>query len=144
MSTLLLLNAVSTWALVGLIWTIQWVHYPLFLRVGPAAFSGYHAAHSLAITPLVGVLMLLEGVTALALLLRPPAGASTLLVWGGFLLVVAHLLVTALVSVPLHARLGQGFDADVIGRLVTTNWWRTAIWTTRGLIVMELLRTRLK
>ena len=34
MSALLAAHAAATWALVGLIWTVQVVHYPLFALVG--------------------------------------------------------------------------------------------------------------
>lgn len=144
MNTILLLNAASTWALVGLIWTIQCVHYPLLRRVGPEAFPAYHAAHALAITPLVGALMLVEGVTAVALLLNPPAGVARLLLWVALLLVVAHGAATALVSVPLHQRLGAGYDATLLDRLVATNWIRTAAWSARGVLMFMALRGALR
>ena len=36
---LLLVNAATTLFMVGVIWFVQSVHYPLFSRVGEAAFS---------------------------------------------------------------------------------------------------------
>lgn len=141
---LLLLNAASTWALFGLIWTIQLVHYPLMRRVGAEVFPAYHAAHALAITPLVGVLMLVEGVTAVALVLNPPAGVARPLLWVALLLVVAHVAATALVSVPLHQRLAAGYDAALLDRLVATNWIRTAAWSARGVLMFMALRGALR
>jgi hypothetical protein len=44
------------------------------------------------------------------------------------------------VQVPLHAKLECGFDPAVIDRLVATNWVRTAAWTMRALIALELFR----
>jgi len=38
-------------------------------------------------------------------------------------------LVTVTVSVPLHTRLGDGYDDGLARRLISTNWWRTAAWT---------------
>lgn len=144
MKSLLLLNAASTWALVGLIWTIQLVHYPLMARVGAAEFPGYHAAHARAITPLVGLLMLVEGATAALLVLNPPPGVSRALLGVGLLLVVAHVLVTAFLSVPLHTRLAAGYDAALLRRLTATNWLRTAAWSARGLLVLAALRGLLR
>jgi hypothetical protein len=43
---------------------------------------------------------------------------------------------TWLIQIPLHHKLGVGFDADVHGRLVTSNWWRTAAWTLRGVLLL--------
>ena len=48
-------------------------------------------------------------------------------------------LSTALIQVPLHQRLGGGFDAEVHSRLVTSNWIRTVAWTLRGLLAVHLL-----
>jgi hypothetical protein len=48
---------------------------------------------------------------------------------------------TFLVQVPLHERLRGGYDAELIARLVWTNWWRTAGWTMRaGLLLWESLK----
>ncbi|MFT6364052.1 MAG: hypothetical protein ACJAZ8_002475, partial [Planctomycetota bacterium] len=39
---LLFLHLALTWALVGLIWTVQLVQYPSFALVGEAEFAAYH------------------------------------------------------------------------------------------------------
>ena len=46
MTSLLAVHAAATWALVGLIWTVQLVHYPLFAQVGADTFRSYHARHT--------------------------------------------------------------------------------------------------
>lgn len=76
---LLLLHVAITWALVGLIWTIQIVHYPLFEQVGEDSFVTYHARHMWLITWVAGPLMLAEvGIAALLLFLEKdrPCSAS--------------------------------------------------------------------
>ena len=45
------------------------------------------------------------------------------------LLIVSVWSVTALVSVPLHRRLSNGYDACAVQRLINTNWLRTAGWS---------------
>lgn len=136
--TLLVVHAAVTWCLVGLIWTIQLLQYPLFAHVGEAGFAAYHARHSRSITFLVGPLMLVELVTAVALVARP-TGVSPLVTWVGLGLVVVIWGATALVSVPIHARLGAGFDRAEIARLVATNWIRTVAWTARGVLLAVAL-----
>ncbi|RDI95806.1 hypothetical protein DV704_05915 [Meiothermus sp. QL-1] len=135
---LLLFHLACTWALVGLIWTIQVVHYPLFERVGPEHFPAYEAAHARRITWVVGPLMLFELASGLALLaLWPPA----LPAWAGWMLVLLLGLIwlhTALVAVPLHARLGRGFDPRAHAWLVRSNWLRTLAWSARGLLLLWL------
>jgi hypothetical protein len=43
MTILLVIHLAVTWALLGLIWTIQVVHYPLFKDVGRDCFVGRFA-----------------------------------------------------------------------------------------------------
>ncbi len=44
--TWLLLNLIVTWYMVGLIWLIQVVHYPLFANIPTAAFPDYERQHT--------------------------------------------------------------------------------------------------
>jgi len=57
---LLQLQLGTTLPLVGLIWFVQIVAYPLFARVGADAFPAYHEAHARLITFVVAPLMVLE------------------------------------------------------------------------------------
>ena len=135
---ILLVNLASTWAMAGLIWTIQWVHYPLFASVGHESFARYQASHVARITPLVGPIMLAELGTSIALLaLRPPA-ATLPLVWAGLACVLAAWIATAMFSVPAHNMLGAGFDEAAHYRLVSTNWIRTVAWTAHAAIVTAM------
>jgi hypothetical protein len=132
---LVTLHLVVTWALVGLIWTVQLVHYPLLAFVGREGFAAYAARHSRVITPLVGPLMLLELASAVWLALRPPPGVPWA-VWGvGLALTLVIWASTAFVQVPLHRAFASGFSADAVLRLVRTNWIRTLAWSARGLLV---------
>ena len=60
MNTLLLVNLAVSWALVGLIWTIQLVHYPSFSFVAEDHFLEFHRHHTRSITWVVMPLMLVE------------------------------------------------------------------------------------
>ena len=131
----LLAQLASTLPLVGLIWLIQLVHYPLFARVGADAFTDYHAAHTRLITLIVAPLMLVELVAAFA---STQTSESTPLLWLGLGLAIAVWLVTMLISVPQHNVLSPGFNANAHAILVSTNWLRTLAWTARGAIVLWL------
>jgi hypothetical protein len=136
---LLFAHAFATVSLVGLIWTIQLVHYPLFLRVPPEAFGAYEPEHMRRITWLVGPLMLVEAGTAILLVLTRPESAA---VWVGGVLLVMIWVSTATIQGPLHGRLARdGFDEGRIRWLVASNWVRTAAWSARGLIALALLGT---
>jgi len=136
---LLLSNFASTWAMTGVIWTVQWVHYPLFASVGTDAFTRYQASHVSRITPLVGPLMLAELGTSVALLAFRPPAASAPLLWSGLACVLVAWIATAAFSVPAHGVLGAGFDAAAHDRLVSTNWIRTLAWTAHAAIVTAIV-----
>lgn len=124
--------------MLGVIWVVQLVHYPLFRHVPADAFVAMEAAHTRRISFVVGPLMALEGATTLILLARPPTGAPSWLPWAGAACAAVALGVTALVSAPLHGRLSAGRDDVLLERLIRTNWARTAAWTGHGLVAVAL------
>ena len=58
--TIFWINIASTWFMVGLIWFVQIVHYPLFGYVGSKEFETFHEHHKILITPVVGFVMIVE------------------------------------------------------------------------------------
>lgn len=139
---IVLAHAASVLVLVGIIWTVQLVHYPLLADVDPARFPAAHAAHSRAITLVVGPPWVVEGVTTAALIVAPPTGAPRWLVGAAAALAVVPVAVTIGWSVPAHARLAAGFDAAVHARLVASNRVRVAAWTAHAVVAVALwLRT---
>ncbi len=116
--------------LVGLIWTIQLVHYPSFAKVNPDRFLDFHSFHTRSISLIVIPLMLSELILSLWILgqdqslLSLVMFALLLIIWGS----------TAFLSVPLHNQLSLGYSEKAISALVATNWIRTIAWTVRGII----------
>ncbi len=128
-----------TWALVGLIWTVQVVHYPLFASVS-TGFRAYHEAHMQRISWIVGPLMLAELGTAVMLWLHPPAGTEARWWLAALVLLGVVWLETALFAVPQHGRFETaGFEADNHRALMTGNLVRTLAWSARGVLVAWLL-----
>ncbi len=132
---LLIAHAAATLAMVGLIWFVQVVHYPLFASAGAPSFSAYARRHQQRTGLVVVPLMLTEAATA-GLLVALVGGATA---WLGVLLLAAIWASTALVQVPMHRRLARGFEPLTIRLLVRTNWLRTALWTARGGVAIALL-----
>jgi hypothetical protein len=140
--TIFLTHVVATWFMVGMIWTIQTVHYPLFADVGPESYVGYQAAHVDRIGPLLVVPWLVEGLTLLALMwlaflggrgsLRIPVGI-------GAVAMAVILVISGFWSAPAHGELADGFDAAVHDRLMTANLIRTLAWTVRGVAAAWIL-----
>lgn len=132
---LLFVHAATTLFMVGVIWFVQIVHYPLFQCVGEAGFAKYERQHTRRTGYVLTVPMLVEFATAAALAWRLGGG----LAWSGFGLLAVIWLSTWVWQVPAHRRLEQGFDDATHRRLVGTNWVRTAAWSARGIIALALL-----
>ena len=138
MDLVLLMHAAATWALCGLIWTVQLVIYPQFERVGSEAFSAYHAAHMKRITWVVAPLMFAELGTAIWLLFREQGSEGALLL--SFVFLALNWASTALVQVPLHQQLErEGGDVRTCQKLTLSNWIRTAGWTIRAILVVFVM-----
>ena len=139
---ILLFHLASTLAMVGLIWFVQVVHYPLMARVGAAEFCPYERHHQRRTTAVVAPLMLTEAGTAVLLLwIRPSPVPFTPCLTGLVILAVVWLS-TYLWQVPIHRQLALEYSPSSIRRLVRSNWLRTAAWSARGVIVLWMAATR--
>lgn len=126
-----------TAALFGIIWLVQWVHYPSFHRVDPRQWMDFHRRHSSMTGLVVAPLMIGEMAAAvLAFGLADPASRGPADVCALGLLVVIWG-VTFGCSVPAHRRLAKGYDRAVVDRLIRTNGIRTAAWTLRFLLLFD-------
>lgn len=127
--------------MVGLIWFVQIVHYPLMGSVPDAAATAYARSHQRRTTWIVAPVMLIEAMSAAALFFLPLGRFNgTPLLWTGLLLLVAIWISTFAVLVPLHERLARQPHPRIVRGLVVWNWVRTISWTARGIIALGLLR----
>ena len=132
-----ILNIFSSFALFGLIWFIQLVHYPFFMRIDGSGFASHMEFHKQRIFFIVMPLMLVEIVSS-GILAFADNVTVTLNLWG-FIVVLAIWGVTFLVQVPLHGKLSNGFDPETVVRLVRSNWIRTSLWTIKSGISLFIL-----
>lgn len=130
-------HAAATWTMVGVIWFVQLVHYPLFDAVSPHGFPAYQSANIRLTAWMVGLPMVVELVTA-ARLARIRLDAAS---WAGLALLAVVWLSTGLLQYPANLSLAAAFDPALHERLVLTNWIRTVAWTARGLLALRLLRS---
>ena len=137
---LLLIHAAATLCMVGVIWFVQLVHYPLFQCVGSSSFSSYEQKNQRRTSWVVVPLMVTELVTAAALLFTELSGPSRAIAWIGTGLLLVIWISTALLQLPLHRKLSAGFDARRVRLLIGSNWIRTVAWSARGLIALLLLQ----
>jgi hypothetical protein len=138
-ATLVAAHLAVTGAMVGLIWFVQVVHYPLFAGVGADGFVAYEGAHQRRTGWVVGPLMGAEGLLALVLVADPPGSTGRSLPLVGLAVLGVVQASTVLLQVPAHGRLGGGYDAAVARRLVRTNWVRTVGWSVRGVLAALLV-----
>ena len=134
MNWLLSVHVLVTLMMLGLIWFVQVVHYPLFKRVPAAVFTEYEKQHTALTFWVVAPLMLAELGTGIALIWMH----GTLWSWMGGVLIGINWLSTYFIQVPLHRRLSEGYDHASIIRLVNTNWIRTVAWTLRGGLLLSV------
>lgn len=141
---LFVIHAGATLFLVGLIWTIQIVHYPLFAMVGENGYAAYQTSHMSRITYVVAPVMLAELGTAAYFAFVDYEPIDAKLFWFGLALVLVIWISTALIQSPVHGRLAQKFDADLVNKLVWTNWLRTILWTVRGALILGMIWLKIK
>ncbi|MDP9457618.1 MAG: hypothetical protein CYG60_12930 [Actinobacteria bacterium] len=127
----LLANVAAVLFMAGLIWTMQFVHYPLFDRGGVEAFPAYETAHN-------RLFFLVAGPGVLLLFARPPQVP----LWAALLGLVLFAVIsasTALLQAPQHGILSRGFDRGAYEFVLRTNWIRTAAWSAYGLLCLWMV-----
>ena len=121
-----LLRHLVDFGLVVLIWLVQLIIYPSFCHVDGARLQAWHQRYVERITWVVGPLMLAQVAIILAQL-------YVVLSWSLVLslgMVGLCWLSSFGLSIPCHRKIEQGQGtADVLERLVQTNWPRTILWT---------------
>lgn len=128
----------ATAAMVGFIWTVQLLSYPMMAAVPEDGFVRYEQTHQRRVTAVLAVLAPAELVTAVAVAVV----ASDVPAWstlGSGAILAAIWVATGVYYAPLHGRLAGGFDPALHRRLVVTNWWRTAAWTARGAAAIAMV-----
>lgn len=141
LSLLLMLNLLFSAMLTGIIWMVQLVHYPGFLRVGRETGLDYQRHHRRRMGWLVIPLMLTELALAIWLLLTPMTFiVMEYLNYAAFSLLAVVWLVTFLRAIPLHQKLSkEGYEPVIVRKLINTNWWRTIAWSLRSLTIVGLI-----
>lgn len=138
-TALVFANTAATLVMVGVIWFVQHVHYPLLASFAVDRASEVAIDHQRRTGHVVGLPMTVEGVTTLALLLWRPDTVSVVWPWVGAVLLAVALGSTVVLSVPLHSRMAHSPQVDTGHKLVITNWPRTVAWTARGVVCIVML-----
>lgn len=140
MEVTLILNLFSSFFLCGLIWTVQLVHYPAFHGFEKETYHEWMSLHKSRISFIVVPLMFTELITSILLSFREET--STILHQAGLGIVILIWLITFFVQVQLHEKLSAGYSEKLVQKLVSSNRWRTLLWSMKSVLGIYLL-TRL-
>ena len=117
---------VIDFAMFVLIWVVQLIVYPVFRQIESGSFSTWHRSYcnkiGFFVLPLM-VAQLIESASACFFV-------GAIFDWTKLSAVLCTWIATFFVSAPLHRKLAKyGKDQILIGRLVSTNWIRTFLWS---------------
>lgn len=139
MAIVLIVQAIASAAMCGIIWFVQMVHYPLFARVHDAGRE-FALENQRRTQGVVIPFMLAEAVTAAAIAWAPPANVPRPVAVVGLVTIAVLWLSTLFVQMPVHARLArEGHLPALIDALVRSNWLRTGVWTLRAVLAAWML-----
>ena len=128
------INFISTSFMVGVIWVIQLLHYPSFHFIGNQKYIEFQYFHMQRISFIVIPAMLIELASALLLtyffrsIITIILLALLLGVWG----------ITFIFFTNMHQKLTNGYDHNIVDRLVKINWSRTVLWSLRLVILLSI------
>lgn len=131
-----LVNTFASFFLTGLIWIVQLVHYPAFHYVGHDNFKAFQHHHVHSIDKIVIPVMVAELASSFGLAW---VDGFLSLHAAGFYLVLLIWVSTGLFSVPAHSKLESAKDEQAIQKLVSTNWFRTILWSVKSGLNLYLL-----
>ena len=131
---ILKVNFISTSVMVGVIWVIQLLHYPSFHFINDQKYIEFQHFHMQRISLIVIPTMLIELASALLLAYFFRSGLTIILlalllgVWG----------ITFIFFTNMHQKLTNGYNQNIVGKLVQINWSRTALWSLRLIILLSI------
>ena len=138
MSSIFIINLVTSLIATGLIWTIQLVHYPSMKFIPEEKFTAYHTFHSQRISILAIPIMLIELFTSFVLFYQNGSSYNHFFTIN-LILVISIWISTFLIQVPMHNTLSSSKNARVLNHLILSNWIRTTLWTARSLLMVSYL-----
>lgn len=138
---LIFYQLIITAMMVGVIWTVQLVIYPLFSAYqnhhhtkeenSKEELGWLHTQYTPKISYVVIPLMFSELFFGLYHTYRFPSFFAFI----GLALIAGNWLCTFFLSVPLHQKVADSHDLKAAHRLVVTNWPRTILWSGRCLFL---------
>ncbi len=137
---LLLIHAVMTLVLAGIMWAVQLTIIPLLARDAAESWPRHVRIYRGLLRVLFWPLVVIEGGSGIGVALLHPAGVPDWLHG-----INIGLLLCAWITVPYtrfvvgHGPLDR-FHPAGFGKFAQLNWIRVAVWTGRSVVVLAMLR----
>jgi len=120
------LHSLVDFGMCVVLWLVQLVIYPSFLRVKTSELLAWHKAYTFRVSFVILPLMFGQ----LALSISSVVGDASILEWIAFAFVLVCWILTFFVSVPLHRKIEQNdITRETRQKLIATNWPRTILWS---------------
>jgi hypothetical protein len=136
---LFLANIVVCGFLNGLIWFVQWVHYPAFRFHSDDKFGEFHLHHTTRTGHVVALPMILELLLGIWLFWTFKEDFFFLQLLT-LLCVVLNWAITFFWFIPHHNKIAERGNEREFKKLVQVNWLRTFFWSTRLFLLILLFR----
>ena len=120
------LHSLVDFGMCVVLWLVQLVIYPSFLRVKTSDLLAWHKAYTFRVSFVILPLMFGQLVLAILSVIED----SSILEWFAFAFVLVCWILTFFVSVPLHRKIEQNdITLETRQKLIMTNWPRTILWS---------------
>jgi hypothetical protein len=138
--SILLFHTILILYVLGEIWFVQLVVYPLFAKVGREEYVTYHKFYTSKIPLPVIIPGFVSFFLPIALIIFRPDSVPLWLALTNVVCGLVGLLVTVALEIPRHNRLEKGGKQDpVIRELILFNWPRTLSITSSAVLTLIML-----
>ncbi len=122
---------IGVFGMFSVIWMVQFIVYPSFLEIDETRWREFHRRHCRRMGFIVGPLMCCELFGAIAVLVMMSDDGFSIA-----LLITSLLtwLVTAVIFVPIHRKLGRVYRVSLVRSLIKQNWVRTILWSLAAIL----------
>lgn len=136
---LLYIHAFATWVMIGLVFFVQVVYYPLYKRL-KGKLTVYDEDDIKHMGFLVAPVYFFEFISAIVLVFYKYSDLVYKILSGvNLLLLISIWIVSYILQVRRFGERTVLFLDKMHNFLLTSNWYRTGVWLLRGFIVLAML-----
>ena len=133
-----LIQIVTSFSMLGIIWFIQLIHYPLLNKI-KEGLSQYEKAHLIRAAYFIGPLLVVDLIASIFLVSFEVRSTLIRLATCNLILNIFYWIWTFLFQIQHHQKLTVGFSKLTIRKLVINNWMRTFLWTVKSAALIWMI-----